>query len=93
MTFVPIRLDDYVEVFLKNNPGSKRNDVRIRLEKALAAFRSDVRCDCGAQIWVIGSAEVGHACFTCITGEAVPVDDYELTEALQDATIHPSIAE
>jgi hypothetical protein len=30
---------------------------------------------------VIGSAETGHACFTCITGEADPSEDYEIAEA------------
>jgi len=30
---------------------------------------------------VIGSAFVGNACFTCITGEADPSDDYEIAEA------------
>jgi TolB-like protein len=35
-----------------------------------------------ADIFSIGSAEVGAACFTCITGEAWPDSDYEIDEAL-----------
>ena len=39
-------------------------------------------CECGEPIWVIGSAVAGHACFTCITGEATPSGDYEIDEVL-----------
>ena len=35
-------------------------------------------CQCGEPIWVIGSVHVGLSCFTCITGEAVPDNDYEV---------------
>jgi hypothetical protein len=41
-----------------------------------------VTCRCGNPIWVIGSAVVGNACFTCITGEALPDDDFEIDEAM-----------
>jgi hypothetical protein len=34
-------------------------------------------------IWAIGSAVVGNACFTCITGEADPSSDYEIDEVLK----------
>jgi hypothetical protein len=81
MPFVPIELDDYVEHHVKANPGSDRAEVRSRLEATLAAARAGARCDCGAPIWVIGAAEVGHMCFTCITGEATPTDDCELVGA------------
>jgi hypothetical protein len=30
---------------------------------------------------VIGSAEAGLKCFTCITGESDPSEDYEIAEA------------
>jgi len=81
MAFVPIALGEYVDLFLKSNPGSSRSEVTLRLETALAAFKAGRRCWCGAPIWVIGSAEAGDACFTCITGESAPQDDYELAEA------------
>jgi hypothetical protein len=32
---------------------------------------------------VIGSAVVGNACFTCITGEAMPDNEYEIDEACE----------
>ena len=55
-----------------------------RLRSALTAFQADVHCACGAKIWVIGSAEVGYGCFTCITGEAWPRVDYEIEQACVD---------
>ncbi|MGH8702171.1 MAG: hypothetical protein ACREVR_13510 [Burkholderiales bacterium] len=76
--FTPIALHDYVKLHLRANPGAKRADVIARLEDAIDAFRRDIRCRCGAPIWIIGSAEVGLACFTCITGEAMPDHDYEI---------------
>ncbi|MGH7847428.1 MAG: hypothetical protein ACREQW_19955 [Candidatus Binatia bacterium] len=76
--FTRIRLQDYVQLHLRANPGAKRADVIERLQYAMDAYRKDVRCQCGESIWIIGSAEVGLACFTCITGEAVPDDDYEI---------------
>jgi hypothetical protein len=76
--FTPIRLEDYVELRLRANPDTKRAEVIARLEDAIDAYQKDVRCQCGARIWIIGSAEAGLACFTCITGEAVPDSDYEI---------------
>ncbi|MGE4541145.1 MAG: hypothetical protein AB7D35_07780, partial [Bacteroidales bacterium] len=40
-------------------------------------------CSCGNDIWVIGSASVGNSCFTCITGESYPTDDYEIESAIK----------
>jgi hypothetical protein len=81
MGFVPIRLEDYVPLHLKSNPGEKQADVTARLKSALRAYQAGVRCSCGEPIWVIGSAEAGHMCFTCITGSTDPSDDYEIVEA------------
>jgi len=76
--FTPISLHDYVELHLRSNPGARRAEVIARLEDAIDAFRRYIRCQCGAPIWIIGSAEVGLACFTCITGEGMPDHDYEI---------------
>jgi len=81
MGFVPIRLPDYVRLFLRSNRGETAAAVTARLEFALNAYEAGERCSCGEPIWVIGSAEAGHACFTCITGEAHPSSDYEIAEA------------
>jgi hypothetical protein len=76
--FAPIKLEDYVELHLRANPGTERTDLMERLEFASDAFKKDERCHCGAPIWIIGSAEAGLSCFTCITGEAMPDEDYEI---------------
>ena len=76
--FTPIALQDYVELHLRSNPGAKRVELIEQLQCAIDAFRKDIRCQCGAPIWIIGSAEAGLACFSCITGEATPDDDYEI---------------
>ncbi len=81
MAFVPIRLDKYVQLHLKKNPGAVAADITARLQSALDAYKAGRRCYCGAPIWVIGSAEAGLSCFTCITGEADPSGDYEIAEA------------
>ncbi|WP_457290252.1 hypothetical protein [Pedobacter sp. UYP24] len=33
---------------------------------------------CGNPIWAVGGAEAGYYCFTYITGETVPDEDYEI---------------
>ena len=76
--FKPISKDDYVDLFLKSNPGECRRDVVARLDDAIAAQLAGTRCSCGEQIWIVGSAEAGYACFTCITGDSTPDDDYEI---------------
>ena len=81
MTFVPIQLEEYVRLHLRSSPDGNTQDVTERLQYALEAYQAGRRCQCGAPIWVIGSAEAGLMCFTCITGEADPSDDYEIAEA------------
>ncbi len=68
----------YVELFLKANPSDRRKDTVKRLDDAIAAYKEGKRCDCGRPIWIVGSAEAGYACFTCITGESTPDNDYEI---------------
>jgi hypothetical protein len=80
--FHPIGLQAYVKLHLKANPDMHRQEVVESLQAALAAHRRGVHCTCGNRLWVIGSAFIGYnACFTCITGKAMPDEDYELEEA------------
>ncbi len=81
--FTPIVLEDYIQRYLKNNPDTSRKEIEPGLRSALADHKAGVKCDCGNPIWVIGSAVVGNACFTCITGEAMPDDDFEIDEAIK----------
>ena len=53
------------------------------MQFALNAYNDGIKCSCGNDIWVIGSASVGNSCFTCITGEGSPDDDYEIDSAIK----------
>ena len=83
MGFLPISISDYIKKHLKNNPGENEKDLRKRLNSALADYRKGVKCSCGNDIWVVGSASVGNSCFSCITGESFPTDDYEIESAIK----------
>jgi hypothetical protein len=72
MGFVPIGIEVYVRKHLKANPQDKADEITKRLKTALAPHRAGRRCQCGNDLWIIGSAVSSYACFTCITGEAVP---------------------
>ena len=80
--FTRISLERYADLHLRDNPDTDRDDLLNRLRRALEDRRRGVRCRCGQDIWVIGSAEVGNSCFTCITGDRCPDEDYEIDEAV-----------
>jgi hypothetical protein len=89
MDFHPIPLHEYVQMHLKSNPRDNKAEVVAELKAALKAYHRGVRCQCGQAIGVIGSAAVGHAYFTCITGEADSSEDYEIAEAC-NKPVYPS---
>ena len=53
------------------------------LQRALQDYNNGIKCSCGNDIWVIGSAISGNACFTCITGESFPTDEYEIDSGIK----------
>ena len=79
--FVPVRVDQFVAQYLRNNKDADGDTLRAAVEDALAAWRQGVRCACGRPLWVAGSAVAGYGCFTCITGSAEPDGDPEIREA------------
>lgn len=83
MGFIPISIKNYIKKHLKNNPSEDEKDLRRRLNAALKDYKNGVKCSCGNDIWVIGSAIVGNMCFTCMTGESYPSDDYEIAAAVK----------
>ncbi len=83
--FAPIGIEQYIQQHLRHNPDEKADELRGRLEECASAALRGERCECGEPIWAIGSAIAGHACFTCITGEATPSDDYEIDQVLAAA--------
>jgi len=82
MGFIPISITDYVQIHLKKNPNDKGQVITDNLIKALKDFRNGIKCECGNDLWVIGSAFIGNSCFTCITGDSFPSDDYEIDKAI-----------
>lgn len=82
MNFVPISIDNYIKKHLENNPSENEAELRTALKSALENYVKGIKCSCGNDIWVIGSAAVGNACFTCITGEGQPDSDYEIDLAM-----------
>ena len=83
MGFIPISIDHYVKKHIKNNPKENKKELIKRLNSALRDYKNGVKCSCGNDIWVIGSAVVGNSCFTCITGESHPTDDFEIDSAIK----------
>lgn len=84
MEFIPIFINAYIKKHLKNKPSENEKDLRKRLNSALVDYKKRIKCSCGNDIWVIGSASVGNSCFTCITGESYPTDDYEIEGFFDD---------
>ena len=76
--FVSIRIDEYLKIHATHNPKEDISALSIRLQAMLKRKESGETCSCGNQIWVVGAAQVGAMCFTCITGEANPSGDYEV---------------
>lgn len=87
MGFIPISINEYIKKHLKSNPDKNEADLRKRLNEALSDYKKGLKCQCGNDIWVIGSASVGNSCFTCITGERYPTDDYEIDSAIVKSEI------
>jgi hypothetical protein len=81
--FVPVRLDQFVLQYLRNNQDADGDALRAAVEDALAAWRQGVRCACGNRLWVAGSAVAGYGCFRCITGTVEPDGDPEIDEACE----------
>ena len=82
MGFVPIGVREYVKLHVKANPDENPTDLLARLRGCVSDALAGARCHCGARIWVVGSVSAGYGCFTCITGEAFPSEDYEIYEVL-----------
>ena len=83
--FTPIQLHDYVELHLRADPDGERAELIQHLESAIGAYRAGARCQCGAPIWILGSAQTGLGCFACIIGQTKPDQDYEIDVADEDA--------
>jgi hypothetical protein len=83
MGFIPISIEKYIKMHLKNNPSANKKELRKRLNSSLEDYKNNIKCSCGNDIWVVGSASVGRSCFSCITGEKAPYEDYEIDLAIK----------
>ena len=89
MGFVPIGVEEYVKLHMKSNPNEDRAALLETIRSCVSAALAGARCHCGEPIWVVGSTFVGHACFSCITGEGFPSEDYEIDEVLEARQASP----
>jgi hypothetical protein len=78
----PISIDQFVKIHLKNNPNDNEKVLKVRIEAALDNYKNGIKCQCGKDIWIVGSASAPFACFSCITGKDHPRGDYEIDSAL-----------
>ncbi len=80
--WIPISIDKFLKLHLKKNPNKNEKVLRVRIEAALDDYKNGVKCQCGKDLWIVGSASAPFACFSCITGKEHPLGDYELESAL-----------
>lgn len=80
--WIPITIDEYLKLHLKKNPNENEKVLRVRIEAALDDYKNGVKCQCGKDIWIVGSASSPFGCFSCITGRDYPRGDYEIDGAL-----------
>jgi hypothetical protein len=83
MSFIPITLDKFIRIHLKQNPLIAEKVLRIKLESAIDAYKNGQKCSCGNDIWVVGTASDGFKCFQCITGRKHPAGDYEIESVIE----------
>jgi len=69
---------------VRAKPDVERAELIQQLESAIGAYRAGAPCQCGASIWIIGSAQAGLRCFACFTGQSEPDQDYEIDVADED---------
>ena len=71
MGFIPISIDEYIKKHLKSNPSESETDLRKRLNRALTDYKNGLKCHCGNDIWVIGSASVATVVFLVLQEKAI----------------------
>lgn len=86
MNFTPISKQEYLALHLINNPSTDEAELRSKLDNTLQEFNAGIKCHCGNPIWVIGSASLGNGCYSCLTGESLPTDNYEIDTVVAEET-------
>lgn len=77
---IPISIEEFADMTVKNNKDMNRDDLILDLKNALKSKKNGAKCmQCGSPIWAAGSAITGmNMCFTCTTLEADDSEDYEI---------------
>ena len=79
----PVSIDQYVRIHLRNNPNDNEKTLRMRIDAALDYYKNGIKCRCGKDIWIVGSAtapfgretiKMQPLCLTCIKNNS---DDWE----------------
>ena len=78
----PISVDEFVKLHLEKNPKEDEKVLRVRIEAAMDDYKKGVKCQCGKDIWIIGSASAPFGCFRCISGREFPAGDYKIDGAI-----------
>lgn len=86
MNFTPISKQEYVALHLMNNPSTNEAELRNKLDRVLSDFNEGIKCDCGSPLWVIGSASLGMGCYSCLTGEELPTENFEIDSVVVQET-------
>ena len=77
--FTPIPKVDLAKKLHKENPQIAVVEWIKKLSDAEDLKNRLAKCQCGAPIWIVGTALLGSPmCFTCITGNVDSTDDFEL---------------
>lgn len=79
----PISIDQYIKIHLKKNPDDNDEKLKMRIEAALDYYKNGLKCQCGKDIWIVGSTTAPYGCFSCITGKDHPRGDFEIDSALE----------
>ena len=86
--WIPISVDKFVKLHLEKNPKENEKVLRVRIEAAMDDYKKGVKCQCGKDIWIVGSASSPFGCFSCISGRDYPTGDYEIEGALDKRDKH-----
>lgn len=76
--FASISIDNFLQKHKKKNKKENIAELKEQLLYFKKLKTAGATCDCGNEIWIIGSAFSGKTCFTCLTGESDPSNDYEI---------------
>lgn len=82
MSFKGISIEDYTDRIIEKDPTRSRQKVEDTLILALGAHSLGHKCECGNDIWVLGSLIKENTCFTCITGETDTTGVLEIDKVL-----------